>query len=110
MDNEPPVPHLPLALKQNDLLDMILFAQKITRGKEMRPTSPPEERVLKTIPRHLEHMRMNGISLDDDKSSGEAGGALTKYLGADRGLSKDLIQQCSPPHSPITKLPACAPD
>ena len=30
MDNEPPVPHLPLALKQNDLLDMILFAQKIT--------------------------------------------------------------------------------
>jgi hypothetical protein len=110
VDNEPPVPHLPLALKQNDLLDMILFAQKITRGKEKRPTSPPEERVLKTIPRHLEHMRMNGISLDDDKSSGEAGGALTKYLGADRGLSKDLIQQCSPPHSPITKLPACAPD
>jgi hypothetical protein len=30
VDNEPPVPHLPLALKQNDLLDMILFAQKIT--------------------------------------------------------------------------------
>ena len=108
VDSEPPVPHLPLALKQNDLLDMILFAQKITRGKANRPTSPSEERVMKTIPRHLEHMRMNGISLDDDTSSGEA--ALTKYLGADRGLSKNLIQQCSPTHSPRTKAPACAPD
>ena len=104
VDNEPPFPHLPLALKEDDLLDMILFAQKIARGKEERPISPPEGRVLKAIPRNLQHMRLNGISLDDAPAEGS--GSLTRYLGADRGLSKDLIEQCSPSHSPTAQSPS----
>ena len=104
VDNEPPFPHLPLALKEDDLLDMILFAQKIARGKEERPISPPEGRVLKAIPRNLQHMRLNGISLDDAPAEGS--GSLTRYLGADRGLSNDLIEQCSPSHSPTAQSPS----
>jgi hypothetical protein len=65
VDNEPPQPHLPLALKQDDLAEMLLFAQRIVRGKEERPDFPSEAEVHKAIPHNLQHLRMNGIALDD---------------------------------------------
>ena len=71
VDHEPPHPHLPLALKKDDLSEMLLYAQKIARGKELRPDSPPEAVVLKAIPHNLEHIKLNGISLDDSTNQSE---------------------------------------
>ncbi len=76
VDHEPPHPHLPLALKKDHLSEMLLYAQKIAQGKELRPDSPPEAVVLKAIPHNLEHMKLNGVSLDDSTDQREVSGTM----------------------------------
>jgi len=101
VEHLPPQPHLPLALKQQDLEDMLLAAQKIARGKQARPSSPPPALVLKAIPQHLPE-RVNGVLLRDAGGGdmGDGGGvgegsALGRYLGANAGLSKDIMAHSS---------------
>ena len=93
VDSEPPIPHLPLALKHDDLEKMLCLGQTIARGEAERPTSPDERSVLKAIPGGLDHVRLNGLSLDDPADPGEAA-TLGRYLGRNRGLSKELSEQC----------------
>ena len=92
VDKEPPHPHFALVLKEDDLADMLLHAQKIARGREPRPLSPPEDTVLKAIPRRVDHEMIGGVSLQDpnftDSRSGPPKNTLGKYLGTNSGMSR----------------------
>ena len=79
--------------KHDDLEKMLCLGQTIARGEAERPTSPDERSVLKAIPGGLDHIRLNGLSLDDPADPGEAA-TLGRYLGRNRGLSKELSEQC----------------